>query len=147
MSAPDEPHRSVQAWSPAAGLVALAWVLAVAALGWTAFASDPGGRILTGLASVGLLLFALFGTIARPRLAATAEGVEIRRLLGRQSWPWRSVRINVTVTRRFGRKVSMLELESEPTNADDDGTLVVLGWLDLGTEPEEVAAALRSYWN
>lgn len=145
MSAPDEARRNVQAWSSPVGLVALAWVLSVAALAWTVFATDPGGRILTGLAFVGLLLFALFGTVARPRLAATAKGVEIRRLLGRENWTWGSLRITVTATRRFGRKVSMLELESRPTDANEDGTLIVLGWLDLGTEPEQVAAALRAY--
>jgi hypothetical protein len=39
-------------------------------------------------------------------------------------------------TRRLGRQVSTLELDAE-----DD--LVVLGWLDLGVAPEDVADALR----
>jgi hypothetical protein len=114
-----------------------------ATLAWTVFGDDPRGRILTGVATAGLLLFALFGTVARPRLSADADGLEIRRLLGRQHWAWGAVRITVSSTRRFGRTVSLLELDS--ADLDDDGGLVVLGWLDLGTEPAEVAAVLRSY--
>ena len=131
------------AWAPPPALVGMAWVLAVAALAWTVFGDDPRGRILTALATLGLLLFALFGTVARPRLAADADGVEIRRLLGRQRWTWGAVRITVSSTRRFGRTVHLLELDSADT--DDEGGLVVLGWLDLGTEPAEVAAVLRTY--
>jgi hypothetical protein len=135
------------AWAPAQGLVTLSWVLAAAALAATVLGTDPAGRILTALGTVGLVLFALFGTIARPRLLADADGIEIRRLTGRQRWPWRSVRISVSTTRRFGRSVSLLELDAQDTDdQDDDGHLIVLGWLDLGTEPEEVAAALRAYW-
>jgi hypothetical protein len=141
---PDPPN----AWAAPQGLVALAWVLAVGTLAWTVLGVDPAGRILTALATVGLVLFALFGTIARPRLRADADGIEIRRLTGRQSWPWRAVRIRVSTTRRLGRSVSLLELDAQDDDdQDDEGHLIVLGWLDLGTEPAEVAAALRSYWN
>jgi hypothetical protein len=123
----------------------MAWVLCVGALAWTILADDPRGRILTALAAVGLLLFALFGTVARPRLSADADGIEIRRLGGRQRWPWGAVRISVSSTRRFGRTVSLLELDAGDDTEDGDGVLVVLGWLDLGTEPEQVAAVLRTY--
>jgi hypothetical protein len=133
------PH----SWASPPALVGMAWVLATATLAWTLFGTDPRGRILTGLAAAGLLLFALFGSVARPRLAADSDGVEIRRLLGRQRWAWGAVRISVSSTRRFGRTVSLLELDG--TDFDDDGGLVVLGWLDLGTEPAEVAAVLRTY--
>jgi len=130
-------------WAPPPALVGMAWVLMAATLAWTVFGNDPRGRILTGLAAAGLLLFALFGTVARPRLAADADGVVIRRLGGRQHWAWGAVRISVSSTRRFGRTVSLLELDG--ADDDDEGGLIVLGWLDLGTEPAEVAAVLRSY--
>jgi hypothetical protein len=142
MSAPrsaDSPH----AWASPPALIGMAWVLTAATLAWTVFGTDPRGRILTGLAAAGLLLFALFGTVARPRLAVDADGVEIRRLFGRHRWTWEAVRITVSSTRRFGRTVSLLELDS--ADLTDEGGLVVLGWLDLGTEPAEVAAVLRSY--
>jgi hypothetical protein len=139
MSAPHSPH----AWSSPPALIAMSWVLAASTLAWTVFGTDPRGRILTGLATAGLLLFALFGTLARPRLTADSDGVEIRRLGSRHRWAWGAVRITVSSTRRLGRTVSLLELDS--ADLDDDGGLVVLGWLDLGTEPAEVAAVLRSY--
>jgi hypothetical protein len=123
----------------------MAWVLCVGALAWTILVDDPRGRILTALATIGLLLFALFGTIARPRLRADTDGIEIRRLGGRQRWAWGAVRISVSSTRRFGRTVSLLELDAGDDSEDGDGALVVLGWLDLGTEPQEVAAVLRAY--
>lgn len=135
---------TTHAWAPPIALVGTTWVLAAAALAYTLLGADTGGRILTAVATVGLALFALLGTVARPRLAVDADGVEIRRLMGRQRLPWRSVRISVSTTRRLGRQVSLLELDA--TDEHDEGALVVLGWLDLGTEPETVAAAIRSYW-
>ncbi|HEX5407698.1 MAG TPA: PH domain-containing protein [Pseudonocardiaceae bacterium] len=140
----DEPVPPT-AWSPSPALIGTTWVLAVATLAYTVFSSDPIGRLVTGIATIGLIVFALFGTIARPRLAVDADGIEVRRMTGRQRLPWGSVRISVSSTRRLGREVSLLELDTD--NEDDpDGGLIVLGWLDLGTEPEQVAAALRSYW-
>lgn len=138
------PEPVHNAWSAPPALVVTAWVLAAAALAYTVFSADPIGRLVTGVGTIGFALFALFGTVARPRLAARPEGIEIRRLLGRQRLDWGSVRISVSSTRRLGRTVSLLELDTD--NEDDvDGGLVVLGWLDLGTEPELVAQALRAY--
>ena len=149
MNAPGSPQPRQHTWASPAALVGMAWVLCVGALAWTILADDPRGRILTAIAAVGLLLFALFGTVARPRLLADTDGIEIRRLGGRQRWAWGAVRISVSSTRRFGRTVSLLELDTGNDTADDDendiGGLVVLGWLDLGTEPQEVAAVLRAY--
>ena len=139
-----QPAESPHAWSVRPALVATTWALAVAAAAYAVFSDDPIGRFITGVAALGLALFALFGTIARPRLAAHADGIEVRSLLGRQRLPWGSVRITVSATRRFGRKVSLLELDTD-NDDDPDGGLIVLGWLDLGTEPETVADALRSY--
>lgn len=133
-------------WSTRPVIVVIAWVLAVAALAYTVFSSDPIGRLVTGVATIGLGLFALFGTVARPRLLADEHGVEIRRLLGRQRLAWGTMRITVSSTRRLGRSVSLLELDTD-NDEDPDGGLIVLGWLDLGTEPEQVAAALRAYWS
>jgi hypothetical protein len=141
MDAPAPPT----AWSPSSALITTTWVLAVATLAYTVFSDDPIGRLVTGVATIGLVVFALFGTIARPRLAVDVNGIQIRRMSGRQHLPWGSVRISVSSTRRMGRQVSLLELDTD-NDDDPDGGLIVLGWLDLGTEPEQVAAALRSYW-
>lgn len=139
------PQAATHTWSPLVAMVVTTWVLAAGALAYTVFGADTGGRVLTAVATVGLTLFALFGTVARPRLSVDAEGVEVRRLAGRQRLPWRSVRISVSSTRRFGRQVSLLELDADTGDEDHTG-LIVLGWLDLGTDPEDVAAAIRSYW-
>jgi hypothetical protein len=130
-------------WSPAPALVGTAWALGAGMAAWSVFGgNNPAGRLLIAIAAVGLAVFALFGTVARPRLAADTEGIVVRRLFGGRRWPWHAVRVRVTSTRRFGRDVSLLELDGH----DDDGaeTLVVLGWLDLGTEPREVADVLRA---
>lgn len=140
------PQHTPRTWSAPAALVVTAWTLAAAAAAYTVLGTDPGGRILTGVATLGCALFALFNTVARPRLSMDDGGLEIRRLLGRHRLPWGSVRISVSTTRRLGRNVSLLELDSPGTDEDDEGSLIVLGWLDLGTEPETVAAAIRSYW-
>lgn len=131
-------------WSAPPALIVTCWVLATAALAYTVFSGDPIGRLVTGVATIGLGWYALFVTVARPRLTADAEGVEIRRLTGRRRLPWGTLRISVTASRRLGRTVSQLELDTD-NDDDPDGGLVVLGWLDLGTEPEEVARTLRTY--
>nr|WP_225954344.1 PH domain-containing protein [Kibdelosporangium phytohabitans] len=88
------------------------------------------------MAALVAALLALHGTVARPRLAADSNGLELRRFAGKQQWTWAEVNVRLVRTRRLGRQVSTLELDAE-----DD--LVVLGWIDLGSPPEDVADALR----
>jgi hypothetical protein len=140
MTDPEQPT----SWSVPPMLVGTAWVLAVAALLYAVFTSDPIGRLVLGVATVAFGAFAAFGSIARPRLAVHADGIEVRRLSGRQRLAWGAVRISVSATRRLGRTVSLLELDTE-NEEDPDGGLIVLGWLDLGTEPQQVAAVLRRH--
>jgi hypothetical protein len=133
-----------QTWSPPPPLVALGWALAAAALGWLLATPDPAGRLLAGVAAAALGLLALHGTVARPRLAADVEGVEVRGLRVSRRWAWPQLEVRLVRVRRLGREVAMLELDGY----DRDGVeqLVVLGRLDLGADPEEVAdelAALR----
>jgi hypothetical protein len=137
---PGPPHT----WSARPALLVTVWVLALGTLLYAVFTGDPIGRLVFAVATIGLIAFGLYGTIARPRLAVDSDGIEIRRLSGRQRLPWGSVRIRVATTRRLGRQVSLLELDTE-NDDDPDGGLIVLGWLDLGTDAEEVAAVLRRY--
>ena len=120
----------------------MAWVLAAALLVWTVFGPSPAGKLLTGVATVGLVVFAVFGTVARPRLVADDTGIAVRQLSGSRRWAWDAVRVRVFRTKRFGRQTALLELDT----VDEEGNehLVVLGWLDLGTEPDQVADALRT---
>jgi hypothetical protein len=133
---------SERVWSPAPGLVACGWVGALAAVGWFVamllVGGDPPGLLLAGIAAVGLTVAALFGTRARPRLRADADGVTVGGLLRARHYPWPMVtEVRVLPVRRLGRRTSLLELDT--VNAAGDERLLVFGRLDLGADPEDVA--------
>lgn len=139
-------HRAgVGTWSPALGLVVLAWVAAVAAAGWCAAlwvaGSDPAGRLVAGTAALGCAIAAVFGTRARPRLQADAGGVTVGGLRRARHHPWPLVtRVRVLRVRRFGRTTSLLEIDTVTATGDEQ--LYVFGRLDLDADPEDVAARL-----
>ncbi|MGE3288748.1 MAG: PH domain-containing protein [Pseudonocardia sp.] len=129
-------------WSPARGLVALAWAGVVVALGWLVVlllrGGDPGGLLFAGVTTVGLGFAALYGTRARPRLRADADGLTVGGLWGARHHPWPLVRdVRVRRVRRLGRETRLLELDS--VTAAGDEQLVVFGRLDLDADPEDVA--------
>lgn len=119
--------------------MALAWACAAAAGGWAVFTADPPGRVL--LAAVALFLAAagLYGSVARPRLTADQQGVTVRGLSGARSWPWAEVHVRLVRTRRLGRETTAIEVDADNAEIPD---LVVLGWLDLGADPQDVVDAL-----
>jgi Bacterial PH domain len=123
-------------WSPSALLVSVGWVATAGAALFVVFTEDRTGRALVALAAAVVAILALHGTVARPRLTADSGGVTVRSLTRRRNWAWSEVNVRVVRTKRLGREVSTLELD-----ADED--LIVLGWLDLGVAPEDVAEALR----
>ena len=128
-------------WSPrigetaALGAVGLGLALGVLAV-------DTAGRLLVGAAALLVLGLAARDLLLRPRLAAGPGGVVVRTLGGRAERPWSGLRVGVRTTRRFGVRNRVLELDTA-AHPDDDGLLVLLGRRDLGTDPEEVARALR----
>ncbi len=124
-------------WAPHPGLVALAWVLAAGAGAWAFLTDDARGQVLLAVAAIVLVAAGLFGTIARPRLAANEDGITVRSLTGRRHWSWADVTVRLVRTRRLGRDMQTVELDAE---AD----LVVLGWLDLGADPVDVIEALHA---
>ena len=132
-------------WSPSAGLVGVAWTGAVAAAVWCTQligTADVPGLLLAAAATVGLVLAALYGTRARPRLRADADGVAVRGLTTR-TVPWSQIRdVRPQAVRRWGRDSTMLELDV----VEPDGTerLLVFGRLDLGDDPVDVAEAVRA---
>jgi hypothetical protein len=101
--------------------------------------TDPPGRLLAGVAGIGLIVFAGFSLRARPRLAISQDGLTIR------GW-WRSrtlrqpdiALIRITEFRRIARKVRLLEIDTS------DGALIVLSRWDLGTDPIHVLDALTA---
>jgi hypothetical protein len=101
--------------------------------------TDSPGRVLAGIAGVGLLTFASFSWRARPKLAITSEGLAIGGW-----WRTRTLRrneirsIRITEFRRIGRKVRLLEVDTV-----DDQLVVFTRW-DLGTDPIDVLDALTA---
>ena len=99
--------------------------------------TDAPGRILVGVAAVGLILFASMSWRARPKLAIHHDGLVVRGW-----WRTRVLRrsdiklIRITEFRRIARKVRLLEIDTT-----DDRLLVFTRW-DLGTDPLHVLDAL-----
>jgi hypothetical protein len=129
-------------WSPrpaeTGALAAIGLGLALAVL-----VLDAAGRVLVGAAAVLVLVVVVRDAVARPRLRAGTDGVEVRGWTTRRHLPWRRLRVQVRETRRFGVRSRTLELDTA-AGPDDAGVLVVLGRRDLGADPEEVARALRA---
>jgi hypothetical protein len=127
-------------WAPRAGGIA-GCAVAGAVLAVVAVVADldPPGRMLTGVAALGLLVFAAVSWRARPKLAITADGLLVR------GW-WRAdllsrtniKAIRITEFRRIGRRVRLLEIEST-----GDRLLVLSRW-DLGAEPLDVLDTLTA---
>jgi Bacterial PH domain len=129
-------------WSPRSGeTVALAAVGLGLAL--SVVVLDAAGRVLVGTGAVLVLVLAARDLLARPRLAAGPDGVDVRTLTGHRHLPWSDLRVNVRETRRLGVRGQTLELDTA-RGTDDPGVLIVLARRDLGVDPEEVARALRA---
>jgi hypothetical protein len=132
-------------WSPAVGLVVCAWLIAAGAAAWCAAlwaaGADPAGRLLAGVGAVGFAVAALFGTRARPRLRADADGITVGGLFGARHHPWPLVQdVRVLRVRRFGRGTSLLEVDTVTPAGGE--RLLVFGRLDLGEDPEDVVPQL-----
>jgi hypothetical protein len=129
-------------WSPrpaettALAAVGLGLALAVVVL-------DAPGRVLVGAGALLLLGLAVRDVVARPRLTAGPDGVDVRTWTRGRHLPWRGLRVRVRETQRFGVRSRTLELDTA-TGPDDEGVLVVLGRRDLGSDPADVARVLRA---
>jgi hypothetical protein len=129
-------------WSPARGLVVSAWLLTAAAIAWCATlwltGVDPAGRLLAGVAAVGMGVAAVFGSRARPRLRVDADGLTVGGMLRSRHHPWPLVQdVRVLRVRRLGRESSLLEVDT--VTAGGAERLLVFGRLDLAEDPENVA--------
>jgi hypothetical protein len=147
-----EPPR---AWAAPIGAVVLGLVAAVGLAAWAVGVSDPPGRLLVGIAAVALAGAALVGAIARPRLRADDEGLVLRGALGARTWPWERVdAVRVVRMRRLGLPAAYVEVDARDAgHGPEDGAttgdgagrerLLVLGRLELGADPVDVAEALQ----
>ncbi|MCA1227353.1 PH domain-containing protein [Saccharopolyspora sp. 6M] len=127
---------TVREWSAPLGLVTCGWALAACSAVWWWLAETPSDRLFVGLLVVVLAVAAGSGSLLRPRLRADPSGIALRGFTGTRYHPWAQVRVEVRSRQRFGLSTSTLELDTE------SGELVVLGKLDLGEDPQDVADAL-----
>lgn len=123
--------------SPAAGIAGVGLAGVLMAIGSAAVATDPAGRMLTGIAATGLLVFAAGSWRARPRLAITPDGLVYRGWLTTTTLSQTDIElIRITEFRRWGRTVRLLEIDTV------SGRLLVLSRWDLGADPLTVLDAL-----
>ncbi|QVI28431.1 PH domain-containing protein [Mycolicibacterium neoaurum] len=127
-------------WAPKSA--AIIWIgiagLAMAIVAVTVVTDLPG-RVLGIVAAAGLVLFATVSWRARPKLAITETGLQVRgwvstRVIARDE----ITQIRITEFRRLARKQRLLEIDTT-----DDRLYIFTRW-DLGTSPAEVLEVLRS---
>ena len=101
-------------WQPrTSGILAFAALGLILAIVSVTGITDPPGRVLCGVAAVGLLGFAITALRARPKLAITTDGLALRGPLRTTTLHRADItRIRITEIRRIGRKVRLLEIDS-----------------------------------
>jgi hypothetical protein len=127
-------------WSPSAlGIAACGIAGLILATADVTLITDAPGRILVGIAAVGLLVFASLSLRARPKLAISDDKLVIRGWSRTHLLRPSDIRIiRITEFRRLARKVRLLEIDTT-----DDRLLVFTRW-DLGTDPLDVLDALTA---
>ncbi len=134
-----QPDAPVASWAPRREVVGVGWGLTVLAIVGAVLMDDLRGSLLMGIAALALALLSLFGSLARPRLTADHIGLTVRGLTSTRRWDWREVNVRLVRTRRLGRESSAIEIDAEHA---EPPALVLLGRLDLGADPQDVADAL-----
>lgn len=151
-------------WSTPRGVLLCTGLGALAATAWCLLGpSDPAGRLLIGITAAALAAVTGYGLLARPRLVADRHGLRIGSATGQRVHPWADVRrVRVVRTRRLGRDVPSLEIETAHVEAGRTETgrvgtgrtetapgehpeaerLDVFSRLELGADPYDVADVL-----
>jgi Bacterial PH domain len=127
-------------WSPStAGIAGCGIAGIVMAISCVILVTDAPGRLLTGIAAAGLILFASATWRARPKLAITPDGLIVRGWWRTQLLRRADIKIiRITEFRRLGRKMRLLEIDAT------DGRLLIFSRWDLGADPLEVLDALTA---
>ena len=128
-------------WGVRAAVPACAGLLCAGFAIWLLLATAPEDRLVAGAGvcfsaiAVGLLI------TMRQRLTADGAGFVVRGPFSARVVGWDQVaRISAPSRRRRGLASTSLEVD-----LDDDG-LIVLGKTELGADPTDVAAELRTRW-
>jgi hypothetical protein len=122
------------------------WLATAGALGWLAWGQlDAPGRVFAAVTVVVLAVCAVFVTRARPRLAATSMGIEVRGLAAPRRYGWADVaQVRLLRTPGLARRSLTLEITVCPNGVDGDEVLLIFGRLDLCADPRDVADALET---
>ncbi|BAW03295.1 PH domain-containing protein [Nocardia seriolae] len=131
-------------WSTPPAALTICGIGGLVLAGATFLSNDGPGRLLIGLAALGLLFLTGVGLRQRPRLAIEPGNpvhVVVRGLAGAQRYtPQQILRVRVVNYRRLGRRMPMLEMD---VDHDGDERLIIFGRWDLGAHPEDVLEVLR----
>jgi Bacterial PH domain len=127
-------------WSPSSpGIAACGIAGIVMAIACVTVVTDPPGRLLAGISAVGLILFASATWRARPKLAITTDGLQVRGWWRTQLLRRADIKIiRITEFHRIGRKMRLLEIDAV------DGRLLIFSRWDLGSDPLGVLDALTA---
>jgi len=127
-------------WAPhPAGIAGCGLAGVVMAIASVTMVTDVPGRLLTGIAAAGLVLFAAMTWRARPKLAITPDGLALRGWFRTQVLQPAAIKIiRIAEFRRYGRTVRLLEIETV------GGGMVIFSRWDLGTNPLDVLDALTA---
>jgi len=127
-------------WAPRpAGIAGCGLAGVVMAIASVTMVTDVPGRLLTGIAAAGLVLFAAMTWRARPKLAITPDGLALRVWFRTQVLQPAAIKIiRIAEFRRYGRTVRLLEIETV------GGGMVIFSRWDLGTNPLDVLDALTA---
>lgn len=133
-------------WSPStAGILACGIAGLVMAVAVVTVVTDPPGRVLAGIAAVGLLSFATMSWRARPKLAIAGDHLVLRGWVHTRELGHGDIdSIRITEFRRIGRKVRLLEIDTAGSGAESGDQLHVFTRWDLGTDPLNVLDALTA---
>jgi Bacterial PH domain len=127
-----------ETYAPPAWQIALC-VLAAVVLGVFAFSLDPAGRLLVGVAALGLLGTAVVDAARRPVLSVGPHGVQVAVGWSRRTLPWAAVKQvragTISHSRRF--------VHQRTLEIDTVDELIVLSRRQLGRDPGQVADVIE----
>jgi len=130
-----------QVWGVRALVPTVAGLLAVAFAVWLLVADAPEDRLVAGAGVCVSAIAAGVLVTMRQRLIAYPDRFVVRGPVGARQVTWdRVIAISSPTRRRRGLASTSVEID-----LDDDG-LIVFGKTELGADPSEVAAALRTRW-
>lgn len=134
----DFPGPGSRSWRPAPVLIAVGAVGTVVLSVWAVFTPAALDRLVAVVIAVVLAAICVIGW--RRRLVGGPRGLLVGGIGGHRMIPWSQVR---TLTAATNRRAGLTSITLEVDLVDDD--LLVFGRTDLGADPAEVLAVLRSW--